>query len=136
MTKSELKQLIKECIKEVVNPLVMPDDTDYNLNVISVVVGEDLKQIHTYLQTLKSVLLDQFDDDVDSNKLVNFDEPLTFEPAPNQEKKVISKFKIEGISDADDQKEVIDILLEIREKLTMWSISKDLVIDFNFKIER
>ena len=55
---------------------------------------------------------------------------------PNKDKQVEITFTIIDIIDDLMSKTVRESLQRIHEQLTMWSISKGLVINFNFKIKR
>jgi len=55
---------------------------------------------------------------------------------PNGDKKIETTFTIIDIIDDLMSKTVRENLQDIHEKLTMWSIQQDLVIDFTFKIKK
>ncbi len=55
---------------------------------------------------------------------------------PNGDKKIETTFTIIDIIDDLMSKTVRENLQDIHEKLTMWSINQDLVIDFTFKIKK
>ena len=128
MTKTELKQLIKECLNEIdFAPGFRPT---HDLTIVSTVTGSDVDHIKTYILELHRVLKLNFEDDV------QFEEKLNVVILPNKDKEVETTFTIIDIIDDLMSKTVRENLQRIHEQLTMWSISKDLVIDFNFKIKR
>ena len=128
MTKTELKQLIKECLNEIdFAPGFRPT---HDLTIVSTVTGSDVDHIKTYILELHRVLKANFGDDV------QFEENLKKSILPNKDKQVEITFTIIDIIDDLMSKTVRENLQRIHEQLTMWSISKDLVIDFTFKIKR
>ena len=128
MTQSELKQLIKECLNEIdFAPGFRPT---HDLTIVSTVTGSDVDHIKTYILELHRVLKLNFEDDV------QFEEKLNVVILPNKDKEVETTFTIIDIIDDLMSKTVRENLQRIHEQLTMWSISKDLVIDFTFKIKR
>ncbi len=130
MTKTELKQLIKECLNEVVDPKYTEYSSIPDLTIVSTVTGSDVDHIKTYLLELHRVLNANFGDDV------QFEENLKKSILPNKDKQVEITFTIIDIIDALMSKTVRENLQDIHEKLTMWSINEGLVINFNFKIKR
>ena len=128
MTKNELKQLIKECLNEIdFAPGFRPT---HDLTIVSTVTGSEVDQIKTYILELHRVLKLNFEDDV------QFEEKLNVVILPNKDKEVETTFTIIDIIDDLMSKTVRESLQRIHEQLTMWSIGKALVIDFNFKIKR
>ena len=128
MTQSELKQLIKECLCEIdFAPGFRPT---HDLTIVSTVTGSDVDHIKTYILELHRVLKLNFEDDV------QFEEKLNVVILPNKDKEVETTFTIIDIIDDLMSKTVRESLQRIHEQLTMWSIGKALVIDFNFKIKR
>lgn len=128
MTKSELKELIKECLNEVVDPKYT--ETSKDLTVVSIATGSDVDDLRTYILKLHEVLLSEFDEDV------IFEEKLNMSILPNKDKKIETTFTIIDIIDDLMLRTVKERLQDIYEELTMWSIKQDLVIDFNFKIKQ
>ena len=128
MTKTELKQLIKECLNEIdFAPGFRPT---HDLTIVSTVTGSDVDHIKTYILELHRVLNANFGDDV------QFEKNLKMVILPNKDKQIEITFTIIDIIDALMSKTVRENLQDIHEKLTMWSINEGLVIDFNFKIKR
>ena len=130
MTQSELKQLIKECLNEVVDPKYTEYSSIPDLIIVSTVTGSDVDDLKTYILELHRVLKLNFEDDV------QFEEKLKMSILPNKDKKIETTFTIIDIIDELMLKTVRENLQDIHEQLTMWSINQDLVIDFNFKIKR
>ena len=130
MTKTELKQLIKECLNEVVDPKYTEYSSIPDLTIVSTVTGSDVDHIKTYILELHRVLNANFGDDV------QFEKNLKMVILPNKDKQVEITFTIIDIIDDLMSKTVRENLQDIHEKLTMWSINEGLVIDFNFKIKR
>ena len=128
MTKSELKDLIKECLKEVVDPKYTESTND--LTVVSTVTGSDVDDLRTYVLELHRILVQAFGDDV------KFEEKLNMSILPNKDKKIETTFTITDIIDDLMLKTVKENLEDIDQRLTMWSIQNDLVIDFYFKIKQ
>ena len=128
MTKSELKELIKECLNEIdFAPGFRPTN---DLTIVSTVTGSDVDDLRYYVLELHRVLVQGFGDDV------KFEEKLNMSILPNKDKKIETTFTITDIIDDLMLKTVKDSLQDIYERLTMWSIREDLVIDFTFKIKR
>ena len=130
MTKTELKQLIKECLNEVVDPKYTEYSSIPDLTIVSTVTGSDVDHIKTYILELHRVLKLNFEDDV------QFEEKLKKSILSNKDIQIEITFTIINIIDDLMSKTVRENLQRIHEQLTMWSISKDLVIDFTFKIKR
>lgn len=132
MTKSELKQLIRECLNEI--DIVRPPTMEFK--VVSVARGYE-SEIKEYIPKMVDQINDVFDEDVTFTK--NFKEPYEKEDKklPDNHIEVKTHFTITGLTDENDKVEIIESLKEIQEQLTMWSISKNLAnIDFYFTIER
>jgi hypothetical protein len=128
MTKTELKQLIKECLCEIdFAPGFRPTQ---DLTIVSTVTGSDVDDLKTYLLELHRVLKANFGDDI------QFEENLKKSILPNKDKQVEITFTIIDIIDDLMSKTVRENLQDIHEQLTMWSINQDLVIDFTFKIKK
>ena len=132
MTKSELKQLIRECLNEI--DFVRPSTME--LKVVSTARGYE-SEIKEYIPKMVDQVKDVFDEDVTFTK--NFKEPYEKEnkKLPDNHIEVKTHFTITGLTDESDKVEIIESLKELHEQLTMWSISKNLAnIDFYFNIER
>lgn len=128
MTISELKLLIKECLNEIdFAPGFRPT---HDLTIVSTVTGNDIDDLKTYILELHKVLVQAFGDDI------IFEENLKKTILPNKDKKIEMTFTITDIIDDLMLKTVKDSLQDINERLTMWSIQQDLVIDFYFKIKQ
>ena len=128
MTKTELKQLIKECLNEIdFAPGFRPT---HDLTIVSTVTGSEVDHIQTYVLELQRVLKLSFEDDI------QFEKKLKTSILRNEDKQVEITFTIIDIIDDLMSKTVRESLQRIHEQLTMWSIGKGLVIDFNFKIKR
>jgi len=128
MTKTELKQLIKETLNEIdFAPGFRPT---HDLTIVSTVTGEDVDDLKKYILELHKVLTAGFGDDV------IFEEKLKMSILPNKDKKIENTFTIVDIIDDLMSKTVRESLQDIHEKLTMWSINQNLVIDFYFKIAK
>ena len=128
MTKTELKQLIKECLNEIdFAPGFRPT---HDLTIVSTVTGSEVDHIQTYVLELQRVLKLNFEDHI------QFEKKLKTSILRNEDKQVEITFTIIGIIDDLMSKTVRESLQRIHEQLTMWSIGKGLVIDFNFKIKR
>ena len=128
MTKTELKQLIKECLNEIdFAPGFRPT---HDLTIVSTVTGSEVDHIQTYVLELQRVLKLSFKHDI------QFEKKLKTSILRNEDKQVEITFTIIDIIDDLMSKTVRENLQRIHEQLTMWSISKDLVIDFTFKIKR
>ena len=132
MTKSELKQLIRECLNEI--DIVRPPTMEFK--VVSIAKGYE-NEVKEYIPKMVDQINDVFDEDVTFTK--NFKEPYEKEDKklPDNHIEVKTHFTITGLTDENDKVEIIESLKEIQEQLTMWSISKNLAnIDFYFTIER
>jgi hypothetical protein len=124
MTKTQLKQLIKECLNEIDFAPGFRPQTE--LTIIAFVIGSQVDDLKRYLLKMARVLHDEFGNDIE------FDENLNSLILPNKDKKTEATFTLKNQDDLDSTKE---ILSQIQEELTMWSIKEDLVIDFGFKIK-
>ena len=128
MTKTELKQLIKECLNEIdFAPGFRPT---HDLTIVSTVTGSEVDHIQTYVLELQRVLKLNFEGDI------QFEKKLKTSILRNEDKQVEITFTIIDIIDDLMSKTVRESLQRIHEQLTMWSIDEGLVIDFNFKIKR
>lgn len=128
MTKTQLKQLIKECLCEIdFAPGFRPT---HDLTIVSTVTGSDVDDLKTYILELHRILKANFGNDV------QFEEKLNMSMLPNGDKKIETTFTIIDIIDDLMSKTVRENLQDIHEQLTMWSINQDLVIDFTFKIKK
>ena len=128
MTKTQLKQLIKECLNEIdFAPGFRPT---HDLTIVSTVTGSDIDHLRSYILELHRVLKANFGDDI------QFEDELKKSILPNKDKQVEITFTIIDIIDDLMSKTVRENLQDIHEKLTMWSINEGLVINFNFKIKR
>ena len=96
------------------------------LTIIAFVIGSQVDDLKRYLLKMARVLHDEFGNDIE------FDENLNSLILPNKDKKTEATFTLKNQDDLDSTKE---ILSQIQEELTMWSIKEDLVIDFGFKIK-
>ena len=129
MTKTELKQLIKQCLNEVVDPKYTEYSSIPDLTIVSTVTGSDIDHLRSYILELHRILIANFGDDV------QFEKKLKMSILPNKDKEIGTTFTITDIIDDLMLKTVKENIQDIHEQLTMWSINQDLVIDFNFKIK-
>ena len=126
MTKTQLKQLIKECLCEIdFAPGFRPT---HDLTIVSTVTGRDVDDLKKYLLELHRVLKANFGDDV------QFQEKLNMSILPNGDKKIETTFTIIDIIDDLMSKTVRENLELIYKELKMWS--KKLAIDFTFTIKK
>jgi len=126
MTKTQLKQLIKECLNEIdFAPGFRPT---HDLTIVSTVTGSDVDDLKTYLLELHRVLKANFGDDV------QFEENLKKSILPNEDKQVEITFTIIDIIDDLMSKTVRENLELIYKELKMWS--KKLAINFTFTIKK
>ncbi len=130
MTKSELKQLIKECLNEVVDPKYTEYSSIPDLTIVSTVTGSDIDHLRSYILELHRILIQSYGNDV------QFEKKLKMSILPNKDKKIETTFTITDIIDDLMLKTVKENIQDIYERLTDWSISEGLVIDFNFKIKQ
>ena len=129
MTKTELKQLIKECLNEVVDPKYTEYSSIPDLTIVSTVTGSDIDHLRSYILELHRILIQSYGNDV------QFEKKLKMSILPNKDKKIEITFTIIDIIDDLMLKTVKENIQDIYERLTDWSISEGLVIDFNFKIK-
>lgn len=129
MTKTELKQLIKECLNEVVDPKYTEYSSIPDLTIVSTVTGSDIDHLRSYILELHRILIQSYGNDV------QFEKKLKMSILPNKDKKIETTFTITDIIDDLMLKTVKENIQDIYERLTDWSISEGLVIDFNFKIK-
>ena len=130
MTQSELKQLIKECLNEVVDPKYTEYSSIPDLTIVSTVTGSDIDHLRSYILELHRILVQSYGNDV------QFEKKLKMSILPNKDKEIGTTFTITDIIDDLMLKTVKENIQDIYERLTDWSISEGLVIDFNFKIKR
>ena len=129
MTKKELKQLIKECLNEVVDPKYTEYSSIPDLTIVSTVTGSDIDHLRSYVLELHRILVQSYGNDV------QFEKKLKMSILPNKDKEIGTTFTITDIIDDLMLKTVKENIQDIYERLTDWSISEGLVIDFNFKIK-
>ena len=129
MTKTELKQLIKECLNEVVDPKYTEYSSIPDLTIVSTVTGSDIDHLRSYILELHRILVQSYGNDV------QFEKKLKMSILPNKDKEIGTTFTITDIIDDLMLKTVKENIQYIYERLTDWSISEGLVIDFNFKIK-
>ena len=129
MTKTELKQLIKECLNEVVDPKYTEYSSIPDLTIVSTVTGSDIDHLRSYILELHRILVQSYGNDV------QFEKKLKMSILPNKDKEIGTTFTITDIIDDLMLKTVKENIQDIYERLTDWSISEGLVIDFNFKIK-
>ena len=130
MTKTELKQLIKECLNEVVDPKYTEYSSIPELTIVSTVTGSDIDHLRSYILELHRILIQSYGNDV------QFEKKLKMSILPNKDKEIGTTFTITDIIDDLMLKTVKENIQDIYERLTDWSISEGLVIDFNFKIKK
>ena len=130
MTKTELKQLIKECLNEVVDPKYTEYSSIPDLTIVSTVTGSDIDHLRSYILELHRILIQSYGNDV------QFEKKLKMSILPNKDKEIGTTFTITDIIDDLMLKTVKENIQDIYEQLTDWSISEGLVIDFNFKIKK
>ena len=130
MTKTELKQLIKQCLNEVVDPKYTEYSSIPDLTIVSTVTGSDIDHLRSYILELHRILIQSYGNDV------QFEKKLKMSILPNKDKEIGTTFTITDIIDDLMLKTVKENIQDIYERLTDWSISEGLVIDFNFKIKK
>lgn len=130
MTKTELKQLIKQCLNEVVDPKYTEYSSIPDLTIVSTVTGSDIDHLRSYILELHRILIQSYGNDV------QFEKKLKMSILPNKDKEIGTTFTITDIIDDLMLKTVKENIQDIYERLTDWSISEGLVIDFNFKIKQ
>ena len=127
MTKTELKQLIKECLNEIdFAPGFRPT---HDLTIVSTVTGSEVDHIQTYVLELQRVLKLNFEDHI------QFEKKLKTSILRNEDKQVEITFTIIDIIDDLMLKTVKESLQRIHEQLTTWALNKKLKIKFIFNIE-
>lgn len=129
MTKTELKQLIKECLNEVVDPKYTEYSSIPDLTIVSTVTGSDIDHLRPYILELHRILIQSYGNDV------QFEKKLKTSILPNKDKQVEITFTIIDIIDDLMLKTVRESLQRIHEQLTTWALNKKLKIKFIFKIE-
>ena len=129
MTKSELKQLIIECLNEVVDPKYTEYSSIPDLTIVSTVTGSDIDHLRPYILELHRILIQSYGDDV------QFEKKLKTSILPNKDKQVEITFTIIDIIDDLMLKTVKESLQRIHEQLTTWALNKKLKIKFIFNIE-
>ena len=130
MTKTQLKKLIKQCLNEVVDPKYTEYSSIPDLTIVSTVTGSDIDHLRSYILELHRILVQSYGNDV------QFEKKLKMSILPNKDKEIGTTFTITDIIDDLMLKTVKENIQDIYERLTDWSISEGLVIDFNFKIKR
>ena len=129
MTKTELKQLIKECLNEVVDPKYTEYSSIPDLTIVSTVTGSDIDHLRSYVLELHRILVQSYGNDV------QFEKKLKMSILPNKDKQVEITFTIIDIIDDLMLKTVKESLQRIHEQLTTWALNKKLKIKFIFNIE-
>ena len=129
MTQSELKQLIKECLNEVVDPKYTEYSSIPDLTIVSTVTGSDIDHLRSYILELHRILIQSYGNDV------QFEKKLKTSILPNKDKQVEITFTIIDIIDDLMLKTVKESLQRIHEQLTTWALNKKLKIKFIFNIE-
>ena len=129
MTKTQLKKLIKQCLNEVVDPKYTEYSSIPDLTIVSTVTGSDIDHLRSYILELHRILIQSYGNDV------QFEKKLKMSILPNKDKEIGPTFTITDIIDDLMLKTVKENIQDIYERLTDWSISEGLVIDFNFKIK-
>ncbi len=128
MTKTELKQLIKECLNEVVDPKYTEYSSIPDLTIVSTVTGSDIDHLRSYILELHRILIQSYGNDV------QFEKKLKMSILPNKDKQIETTFTIIDIIDDLMSKTVRENLELIYKELKMWS--KKLAIDFTFTIKK
>ncbi len=130
MTKTELKELIKECLNEVVDPKYTEYSSIPDLTIVSTVTGSDIDHLRSYILELHRILVQSYGNDV------QFEKKLKMSILPNKDKEIGTTFTITDIIDDLMLKTVKENIQDIYKRLTSWSISEGLVIDFSFNIKQ
>ena len=130
MTKTQLKKLIKQCLNEVVDPKYTEYSSIPDLTIVSTVTGSDIDHLRSYILELHRILVQSYGNDV------QFEKKLKMSILPNKDKEIGTTFTITDIIDDLMLKTVKENIQDIYERLTDWSISEGLVINFNFKIKK
>ena len=132
MTKTKLKQLIKECLNEInYERGIKPTQNVEELIVVSTVISSDINILKEYISELHNILINEFDEDVMFEKVSQ----LNMIRLQNKDVKIDYKFKIINITKNEDLEIVKEILKNIQEQLTTWALNKKSKINFVFKIE-
>ena len=127
MTKTQLKQLIKECLNEIdFAPGFRPT---HDLTIVSTVTGSDIDHLRSYILELHRILIQSYGNDV------QFEKKLKMSILPNKDKEIGTTFTITDIIDDLMLKTVKESLQRIHEQLTTWALNKKLKIKFIFNIE-
>ena len=129
MTKTELKQLIKQCLNEVVDPKYTEYSSIPDLTIVSTVTGSDIDHLRSYILELHRILIQSYGNDV------QFEKKLKMSILPNKDKEIGTTFTITDIIDDLMLKTVKESLQRIHEQLTTWALNKKLKIKFIFNIE-
>ena len=132
MTKTKLKQLIKECLNEInYERGIKPTQNVEELIVVSTVISSDINILKEYISELHNILINEFDEDVMFEKVSQ----LNMIRLQNKDVKIDYKFKIINITKNEDLVIVKETLKNIQEQLTTWALNKKSKINFVFKIE-
>jgi disulfide oxidoreductase YuzD len=132
MTKTQLKQLIKECLNEInYDRGIKPTSDVEELIVTSTVISSDINILREYILELHNILIGEFDEDV----LFEKEKQLNMIRLQNKDVKIDYKFKIINITNNEDLEIVKQTLNNIQEQLTTWALTKKSKINFIFKIE-
>ncbi len=132
MTKTQLKQLIKECLNEInYDRGIKPTSDVEELIVTSTVISSDINILREYILELHNMLIGEFDEDV----LFEKEKQLNMIRLQNKDVKIDYKFKIINITNNEDLEIVKQTLKNIQEQLTTWALTKKSKINFIFKIE-
>jgi hypothetical protein len=132
MTKTKLKQLIKECLNEInYERGIKPTQNVEELIVVSTVISSDINILKEYISELHNILINEFDEDVMFEKVSQ----LNMIRLQNKDVKIDYKFKIINITKNEDLETVKETLKNIQEQLTTWALNKKSKINFVFKIE-
>ena len=132
MTKTQLKQLIKECLNEInYDRGIKPTSDVEELIVTSTVISSDINILREYILELHNILIGEFDEDV----LFEKEKQLNMIRLQNNDVKIDYKFKIINITNNEDLEIVKQTLKNIQEQLTTWALTKKSKINFIFKIE-
>ncbi len=132
MTKTQLKQLIKECLNEInYDRGIKPTYDVEELIVTSTVISSDINILREYILELHNILIGEFDEDV----LFEKEKQLNMIRLQNKDVKIDYKFKIINITNNEDLEIVKQTLKNIQEQLTTWALTKKSKINFIFKIE-
>ena len=121
MTKTQLKQLIKECLNEInYDRGIKPTSDVEELIVTSTVISSDINILREYILELHNILIGEFDEDV----LFEKEKQLNMIRLQNKDVKIDYKFKIINITNNEDLEIVKQTLNNIQEQLTTWALTK------------